>query len=164
MISADTIDQVLENMFNQSPAQAQALVAQMSKEQPVILAYLLAMSEYEEFSAQESELFLYIGLVLWQILKQRPTGYVRVTADHLEKTEKANEDLLEKMASDSTGDFVGATLSMVESYPEPEVLRYLTEALMENKDDTLDGLEMRPENLGYAFLHLKIVMDAFLEA
>lgn len=160
MISAETIGLVLGRMSDLTPAQAQALVKRMSKEQPYVLAYLLAMSEYEDFTQEESELFLYIGIIIWQVMKQRPGGCPRVTDRHLDKMQKANEDVLEKMATDSAGDFVGATLSMVESSPEPEVLRYLTEALMENEEGTTDSVKMRTENLGYAFLHLKIVMDA----
>ncbi len=162
MISADTIDLVLEGMSSKTPAQAQALVNRMSKEQPEILAYLLAMSEYEDFNQEETEMFLYIGIVIWQIMKQRPGGCARVREKHLEEVHRANEEVLEKMASDSAGDFVGATVSMVESYPEPEVLRYLTEALMENDEGAPDRVRMRPDNLGYAFLHLKIVMDALM--
>ncbi len=66
------------------------------------------------------------------------------------------------MASDSSGDFLSASESLVEKYPEPEVLRYITAALMEDEDGNPDNPPIRDENLGQAFLHLKIVLDAFI--
>ena len=66
------------------------------------------------------------------------------------------------MASDSAGDFLSAAQSMIESYTEPELLRYVTQALMEDEDGNPDNPPIRDESLGLAFLHLKIVMDAFV--
>ncbi|MEK9135820.1 MAG: hypothetical protein AAB393_01750 [Bacteroidota bacterium] len=162
MISAETVTRVLESMSTMSDAQAQAIVTQMGKRQPEVLAYLLATSENEAFDQDERQVFFYIGMVIWQIMKQHPNGRDRITETQLERAEKANEDLLEKMASDSSGDFSSATQSMIENYPEPEVLRYLTQALMEDEEGNPDNPPIRDENLGLAFLSLKIVLDAFI--
>lgn len=183
MISAETVTRVLERMSAPSDEQAQATVTQMGKEQPEVLAYLLATSEQEAFDQDEGQVFFYIGMVIWQIMKQHPYGDKRITETQLDRAEKANEDLLEKMASDSPGDFLSAAQSMIESYPEPELLRYVTQALMEDEDGppapltpltgwtgqagragNADNPPIRDENLGLAFLNLKIVMDAFLGA
>jgi hypothetical protein len=162
MISAETVTRVLESMSAMSEEQAQAMTMQMGKEQPMVLAYLLATSEDEVFDQNERQVLFYIGMVISQIMKQRPNGGKRITETQLERAEKANEDLLDKMASDSAGDFLSATHAMIESYPEPELLRYVTEALMEDEDGNPDNPPIRDENLGLAFLNLKIVMDAFI--
>jgi hypothetical protein len=162
MISVETVTRTWERMSALRPDEAQAMVKQMSKEQPVILAYLLAASEHKAFDQDESQTFFYVGLVVWQIVKQELKVPGKITEKQLGKAEKANEDLLEKMASDSAGDFLSAAQSLVENYPEPEVLRYITEALMENEDGDSDNPPIRDENLGQAFLHLKIVLDAFI--
>jgi hypothetical protein len=51
---------------------------------------------------------------------------------------------------------------MVESYPEPEVLRYLTEVLNDDAEGPPGGVKIHPKNLGFAFLHLKVVLDALI--
>ena len=162
MISVETVEDVLQKMSNMSDAQAEELTTQMSEEQPMVFAYLLAMSENEAFNQNETETFLYIGMVAWQIARAGVKDLKKVTEKELDGIEKANEDLLEKMASDSAGDFVSAAESMVENYPEPELLRYVTTALMEDEDGNTDNPPFREDGLGVAFLHLKIVMDAFV--
>lgn len=160
MISADTVDSVVERISTMSTDQAKALVMKMSKEQPMVLAYLLAMSENEAFDQDEGQTFLFIGIAVWQIMKAGVKGLKKISEERINRVEEDNEDLLDKMASDSPGDFVSAAESMVENYPEPELLRYVTTALMEDED--ADNPPIRSENLGIAFLHLKIVLDAFV--
>ena len=64
---------------------------------------------------------------------------------------------------DTDADFVSATQSMLEKYPEPEVFRYVVEAIMEKDDDPADP-PLRDESRGLAFLYLKIVLDAFVSS
>ncbi len=162
MISATTIDHVLERMSDQTPEQAQALVLQMSEEQPNVLAFLTVMSEYEGFNRLERQLFCYIGIIIWQILEQRPGGCKSVSNEHLKQIYQANKDFFAKVASDSAGDFVGGLLSMIENYPEPEVLRYVTVVLKDDPQDAPSSMDMRRENLDFAFLHLKTIVDSLI--
>lgn len=162
MISAETVTQTRERLSAATEDQAQEMVTQMSKEQPILLAYLLAVSEHKEFDEEESQVFFYTGVVLWQIMKQGLKGPGKITEKRLRKAEKANEDLLDKMASDSAGDFLSAAQSMLENYAEPEVLRYVTEALMEDEEGDPGNPPIRDENLGLAFLHLKIALDSLI--
>jgi hypothetical protein len=162
MISAETVTRTLERISAMNPAQVQVMVNEMSKEQPFILAYLLATSENEAFDEGETETFIHAGVVIWQLMRQNPNGTRSITERRLKKAEKANEALLEKMASDSEGDFISAAEATVVNSPEPEVLRYITEALMEDEEGNPDNPPISEEHLGAAFLHLKIVLDAFI--
>ncbi len=162
MISAETVTQTLERLSGADPAQVQAMVDQMGKEQPIILAYLLATGENEAFDKDETETFFHAGVVIWQLIRQSPDGTRRISERGLKKAEKANEALLEKMASDSEGDFLSAADATAVNSPEPEVLRYITQALMEDEKGNPDNPPISEEHLGAAFLHLKIVLDAFI--
>jgi len=64
MISAETITRTLEELSVNSPAQAQAVVKEMSKEQPVILAYLLASGKNEGLDEDEAQTLLYAGIAV----------------------------------------------------------------------------------------------------
>jgi len=163
MISAETVAQTWQEISAYSNDEATQSINQMSKEQPIILAYLLASSENELFDEDEGQLVLYIGVVVWQIVERGLKDLRRVTEKGLNKAQRANEDLLVKLAADSAGDFLSASETLVENYPEPEVLRYITGALIEGEEGDPENPPIRDENLGLAFLHLKIVLDAFLE-
>lgn len=147
-------------MSAMEPAAAQPFVNRMSKEQPLILAYLLAASEDKIFTRDEGQTVFYIGVVVWEIMKQGTKVPRKVSEKQLRQAKKATENILDKMASDSAGDFLSAAESLVEQYPEPEVLRYIVEELMENEDGANPSI--RDENVGLAFLHLKIVLDALI--
>ncbi len=54
---------------------------------------------------------------------------------------------------------MSATQAILEAYPEPEVLRYIVEALMEPDPE---DVELSDEAVGIAFLHLKTVLDVLI--
>lgn len=159
MISADTVTAVVERMASTSHTDVPLIVNRMTREQPFILAYLLAMSEAATLTRDEGQTLFYIGAVVWQIMNQHPGGCRKVSKRELDKAIKDNEDFLEKLSADSPGDFASAAMLMVENYPEPEVLRYVVEAIMEEEDGESVISE---ESLGGVFLHLKIVLDALI--
>jgi hypothetical protein len=68
------------------------------------------------------------------------------------------------LAADTGADFVSATMALLEAYPEPEVLRYVVEAIVDEENYAADGPPIRGEYRGLAFLHLKIVLDAFVDS
>jgi hypothetical protein len=68
----------------QTPVQrAPELVEQMKDEQPVALSYLLALEELP-FNEYERELIFYIGLVVWQIMRQSDQQLYKVTRKKME--------------------------------------------------------------------------------
>lgn len=162
MISADTVTRTWERIGAMPLEQAPRLVEQMRKEQPVILAYLLAMSEQPEFSADDRETVFYIGMVVWQIMKQSPRRLRRVSERKLDEVLDANDKQIEKLASGTGADLVRVAKAMVESHPEPEVLRYVMEALMEEEEPGEPPVSA--ESVGLAFLSLKNVLDALVSS
>lgn len=163
MISAETVTQVWQQIAQKPVRQAPRLVAQMKAEQPAILAYLLAL-EALPFNAHEHQLVFYLGLVVWQIMKHSDRRLRKVTRRKLDQADAANHGFLELLASDTDADFVSATQTLLETYPEPEVLRYLIAALMEEEDYAPDDLPIRDEYRGLAFVHLKTVLDALINS
>jgi hypothetical protein len=95
-------------------------------------------------------------------MRGNPNGKRRITEQFLEKAEQANEALLEKMGGDSEGDFLSAAESLALQSDEPEVFRYIVEAIMEDDEGNPENPPFSEDHLGVAFLHLKIVLDAFI--
>lgn len=56
------------------------------------------------------------------------------------------------------GGFIEATRTIINNYGQPEVLRYIVEALMEEPEE---GCLIRDENKGIMLLDLKAVIDCF---
>lgn len=163
MISAETVTQTWQRMVQTPVSTIPQLIDEMKREQPLILSYLLALDDFP-FNQHEREIVLYVGMVVWQIMKEsdRPLG--RVTRARLRKAEEANYDLLDMLASDTEADFVSATETMLENHPEPEVLHYIVEAINDEEDYTSEDLPIRDEYRGLAFVHLKIALDAFVNS
>ncbi len=169
-ISYETVTETWERMAEAPTDQAEGLVHQMQREQPHLLAYLLAQDE-EIFDEQERETILYVGMVIWQIMKQGKRKPRKVSQKRLFEAEETNYAFLEQLSEDTEADFMSATLAMLENYPEPEVFRYIVEAIMEEEseeesDEEIDKEESNPpiqdENRGLAFLILKTVLDALV--
>ena len=81
----------------------------------------------------------------------------------MDEAEKVNEALLDKMAADSEGDLLSAAEAVALNSREPEVLRYIVESIMEDEEGNPENAPFPKEHIGTAFLHLKIVLDAFIE-
>jgi hypothetical protein len=162
MISADIVTQTWQRMA-QTPLDAiPEMIDLMSSEQPFVLGYLLSL-EGMPFDQNERETIFYVGMVVWQIMRQSPRRLRRVSRRKLEQAEEANYGLLEDWM-DATEDAMAAgTASLLDTYSEPEVLRYIAEAIMEESEDPEDP-GFRDEYKGLAFVHLKIVLDAFIRS
>ena len=163
-ISAEVVTQTWQRMSQFAVKDLPDLMAQLKDEQPVIMAYLLALDDLP-FNQHEQQIIFYVGVVVWQMVKQSPKRLLKVTRKKLERAETANIDSLDRLASDTEADFASATRSMLERYEEPEVLRYIVEALMDEEEYYQSGdIPIRDEYRGLAFVHLKIALDAFLDS
>ena len=163
MISAETVTRVWQDMARASIEAIPRLVNQMGAEQPAVLAYLLAVGD-ALFNQHEQEIVLYVGMVVWQMMKQSKRPLRRVTPRKLDQAEEANFDFLERLSASPEADLVSATQAMMATYPEPEVFRYIVEAIMEEEDYDPDDPPIRDEYRGLAFVYLKTVLDALISS
>lgn len=160
-ISADTVNETWQRMAETPEAEIPFMIDEFTGEQPAVLAYLLA-ADPDVFNEEEREAVFYIGLVTWQIMKQSRRQLQAVSEERLFQIEDENYEFLDILSSDTEADFLSATLDMIENHPEPEVLRYLIEAVME--DDEPDDPGFRDDVKGMAFIYLKIALEALIQS
>jgi hypothetical protein len=160
MISSDIVTETWQRMSQVPPEQAPEMVNQMRAEQPVALGFLLHLEDFP-FNRYEQELIFYIGMVVWQIMKQSRRQLYKVTRKKLQEAEERSLELLDDLATSDEGDLVQSIQRILRTYPEPAVLRYIVEAIME-ADPEEPGF--RDEYTGLAFVHLKILLDAFINS
>jgi hypothetical protein len=159
MISAETVTQTWQRMAQTLESEAPGLVEQMGAEQPVIVAYLLA-ADGLPFNRNERELIFYIGIVVWQIMKQSERPLRKVTRKKLRQAEEANEDMFERLGPGTGTDSARLTQLLAFKYPEPEVLRYIVEAIVEEPQP--DETPIRDDYRGLAFVYLRTALDALI--
>lgn len=164
-ISPELIDEVLAEVYEMSEAEALLKVNEISKEQPALVAYLLATDE-EFFNEEEREYIYYIGVNLWQIMRRSPRRLGRVTQTKLLRAQDANLGFLTSNLNESDEGFVSQVEKMFESYPEPDVFGYLLESIiLANGDpEDSDAPMIREDVKGLAFIHLKTALDALIDS
>lgn len=151
------IEKTWKKMSTMSWQEITELTNLMRKQQPFVLAYLLAAG-HEIFNQDEREQLLYLGVVIWQIMSQGSKPLTKITGDTLDGVEKANIEMLEYLAGESETDFMDTLRQVVNNYPQPEVLKYVVEALVEEPEE---GSLIREENKGYILIYLKTIIDCF---
>ena len=156
-IPAEVVERTWQRIAGQSAKDAQKLVNRMSKEQPVVLAYLMAVDN-DIFNQGEREVLLFLGVVVWQIMLQGNRPLPMVTEKILDEAEAGNLKMAEYLRGETEAGFEEASRKIIGSYKQPEVLRYVVEAIME---DTEESSPIREENKGIMFLDLKTVIDCF---
>ena len=158
MISAEIVAQTWMRTAKASEHEAAKLVSQMADEQPSVLSYLTGLQDLP-FNDCEHELVFYIGMVLWQIMKQSDMQLYEVTPDKLRTADESNSEFREQLMLGNESELIGAAQSLTREHPEPEVIRYIVKAIKESMPDE-PGI--RPKNERLAYVHLKILVDAFV--
>lgn len=155
-ISPDIVEKTWKKMVRtSSPQKAQKLVTLMGKKQPIILAYLMAVGS-DIFNLDERELLLYLGVVVWQIMSKGSTSLPKIKVKTLDKIENLNIKMIEYLKGKSYIEFINNAENIINNYSQPEVLKYVIEALME---ETEEGCLIRDENKGIVAIYLKTVND-----
>jgi hypothetical protein len=156
-IPANIVEETWKRVASLSPRRAPGLIKQMGKEQPVILAHLLAI-DHDLFNDDERQLLLYLGIVVWQMMSQGSHPLPMITEDRLDAIEANNLKLVEYLQGETEEGFLEVTRSIINNYGQPQVLRYAVEAIME---EPAEGCVIRDESRGIMLLDLKTVIDCF---
>jgi len=91
-------------------------------------------------------------------MSQGSRPLAKITEDVLNEVVRTNLEMIESLGSKSEAGFTDAMKEMLGSYPQPEVLKYVVEALVEEHEE---GCLIRDENKGMMMLYLKTVIDCF---
>ena len=157
-IAAEIVEDTWKKMAAMPLDEMPKLMECMESEQPEIMAFLMAI-DGDVLNQDERELLFYLGLVVWQIMRQGTPRPKRVGAKRLDELMVSTEKVVEKFMNESVGDFMVLMSRAIKEHHQINVLRYIVEALFEVDDDT-EYTETREEMKGVVFKNLKIVLDA----
>jgi hypothetical protein len=131
-IAVETVTVTWQRMSQTPISGAPPMVEQMKDEQPVIVSYMLSLVN-SPFNTHERKIIAFLGMVVWQTMKQSKRRLNKVTRRKLRKAEEANSEALVTLASNTDVDLASASLNMLGTYSEPEVLRCIVEAIMQKE-------------------------------
>jgi hypothetical protein len=154
-ISGKIIDRTWKRVNEATEEEAQRLLDVMAKQQPFVVAYLLAVEETLMEEADRGRLML-IGLILWQIISVENPDLRSVTMDDLEAAEQRNLKFLEELEAGSEMDHMTGLQNLMATYNQVPLLSAVIESLMA---EDAEEPEMASENIGLVLLHLKSVLD-----
>lgn len=155
-ISLQVVEETWQKFSDLDPMLASDYVQLLSKEQPIVLAYLMTAGD-DFLNQDERELLLYLGIVVWQIMKKGAVPVKRVSEKAIDDHEEKNMKMLEYLEGESDQELIDTVELIIENYNQVEVLKYVVEALMEGIDDEED--DVRYENIGMMMIFLKTVID-----
>jgi hypothetical protein len=154
-ISGKIIDRTWKRTNEATEEEGQRLLDVMAKQQPFVVAYLMAVEETLMGEEERGQLIL-IGLILWQIVSAEKPDLRQITMDDLEAAETRNLKFLEEMEAGSEMDHMAGLQNLLATYNQVPLFTVVIEALMGGNEDEH---ELAGENIGLALLHLKSVLD-----
>lgn len=154
-ISAEIVEKTWQEMNAMSPLEAPKMINKLTKEQPIILAYLMAVG-HDFLNQDEQELLLYLGIVVWRIMSQGDSRLPKVSEKVLDSVDESNIKMLEYLEGESETEFAETIETIYHDYNQTEVLKYIVEALFEEDEEET---KIRDEVKGMMFIYLKTVVD-----
>lgn len=153
IVSDDIIQEVLQEQAEMDFLETERLIAQMSREQPALLAYLMASNE-EHYNFEEKQLLLFLGINISQMLKKNQQTLRQVSMENIEAAQEKNIQMFEYLEKELPSDFESTTEMIFKGYNQKHVLRYIIETLFQDDDP-----HIRPDRKGLIFFDLKTVLD-----
>jgi len=159
-IPADVVERIWKDTTTLSIPKGKALTMKMGKDQPAIVAYLLAIGE-RDYNPDEAQLLFYLGMVVYRIFAESGHPPPIVMPKVIDQVEKANEKIFAYLEGEPESEVVKVMTDVKANYNQVEVLRYVTEALMEDPEE---GCNIRPQSLDGMLMRLKTVIDSLDQA
>ena len=152
-LSEEVIEKTWQEVSNFTPARADKEMLAMGKNQPDLLAFLIAYTDDLEQGVKE--LAIYIAFVVYKMFLGSHGKTPRISSREimtrynentrfLEKLEGAHERLIEKIAN-------------IEVVKQPFVMKYVLEALTEDAEE--EGIHITEEDIGFLFILFKTEIE-----
>lgn len=153
-VSEEVVENVLKRMEDIEEEDIPKLIEEMGKEQPIVLAYLLAYGE--EMDEDDQGFLIFLGLNIWQMMSEGDHSPAKVSEELLEELEDKNIKMVESQAEESEDNLWNFSERLVNDYNQRNILMYVLGEIMEESED--EGA-IQEENIGIFMLCLMTVID-----
>ena len=150
-ISEQTIEKILDQLYDSNENKANEIMEQMSKEQPVILAYVMQMSE-EFDQKEERETLLFLAVLVW---KAFDTTFGKLKEVNEEEVRKAEDTLFLKMEAMEKAENASPS---IEDEAQPILMGFISGEIFADKTENLSPAEHK--TVAIHLTALQVVTDA----
>ena len=133
------------------------MINKFQKEQPAILAFLMIAGS-DVLNQAEMELQLYLGAVVWRMMRRGEPKPEQVTENRMLELAKRTEMMALYLHKESEDEIIRTAELIFKDHNQVNVLRYVTEALYEEPSE--EDMDIREEKKGLIFVNLKTVIEA----
>ena len=148
------VEKTWQEVASFSPSQAGKEMEKMGKNQPELLAFLMALTE--DLDLEVRELAIYIAFVIYRIFKGPRNKIKKITSKEIIDCYEYNEDLMGRL--EGAHEKFLDRIARVQVSKQPYVMQYVVDTLVEESEEG-DGVELTDEDKGFIFLLLKTVVD-----
>ncbi len=155
MLSLDQADETYDWLSSiEDEEEIAEIVESFSEAQAVLFTYLMTMGE-SDFDGDESELMLFLGLIIWQTYLRAGIQLGSIDEDHLDEIKAQNAKVLEYLADEAEEGFEQVARELIGDSPQPGLLEFLVQIIFEEEADII-----KSSNQGIMFVFLKVVIDS----
>lgn len=138
---------------NYTPFMLQKEMEKLNKSQPELFYFVL--SSLEEADDSVREIGIYMFFVIYQMFKKAYGRIKKVTFNDIDEAYDKNFKVLETLEHGDENAI--HNFAEEEMAKQPYVMRYITEALME--EDEYEDVQLTEEDKGFLFIFLKTITD-----
>jgi hypothetical protein len=153
-ISEKFVEKTWQEVAGFSTNRAIKEMQKMGKNQPDLLAFLMAL--IEDMDPEVRELAIYIAFVVYRIFEGSQNKIKKITSKEIIDCYEYNEDLIGKLEG-ADEKFIDR-IARIQISKQPYVMKYVVEALMESSEEG-DDVVLTDEDSGFLFLLLKTLVD-----
>jgi hypothetical protein len=152
-ISEGFVEKIWRQVAEFAPDRANKEMTAMGKNQPDLLAFLIAHTDDRQ--AEVRELAIYIAFVVYKMFLASSGKIPRISSKEIMATYDETARLVESLEG-AHEKFVDRIAS-VQVSKQPYVMKYVLEALMEDAEE--DGIDLTEEDIGSLFMLFKTEIE-----
>lgn len=152
-LSEGFVEKTWQQVAEFTPERANKEIIAMSKNQPDLLAFLMAHTD--DLQQEVKELAIYIAFVVYKMFLTSRGKIPRISSKEIMARYNENTHFMESL--EGTHEKIIDRIASVQVSIQPYVMKYVLEALMEDAKE--DGIDLTEEDIGSLFILLKTEIE-----
>jgi hypothetical protein len=153
LLSEGFVEKTWKQVAEFTPAKANKEMLTMGKNQPDLLAFLMAYTD--DLQQEVKELAIYIAFVVYKMFLDSSSKIPRISSKEIMARYNENTRFMENLKG-ANEKFIDRIAS-VQVSKQPYVMKYVLEALMEDAEE--DGINLSEEDIGLLFILFKTEIE-----
>ena len=152
-LSEEFVEQTWQEIAGFTPERSTKEMHAMGKEQPDLLAFLMAYTD--DLRQEVKELGIYIAFVVYKMFHDSAAKIPKISSREIMSTHDENSLFLEGLKG--THEKMFDRIATVTGSKQTYVMKYVLEALMEDAEE--EGIDLNEEDIGFLFILLKTEIE-----